>query len=144
MNCIEVNNITKNFGNTCALNDVNLKFEQNKIYGLLGRNGAGKSTLLNIITGRIFSEQGEVLVDGEKALENDSALEKIYLMSEKTYYPKRMKIKDAFKWTKSFYPNFDEDYAKKVAQSFELNINKTVKSLSTGYSSIFKLIIAKV
>jgi len=142
MNCIEIKNITKNFGKTCAVDNVNIKFDENKIYGLLGRNGAGKSTLLNIITNRIFADSGEVLVDGAIARENDEALQKIYLMSEKTYYPETMKVKDVFKWTKTFYPNFDVEYAQKLAEKFELNTNKAIKSLSTGFSSIFKLIVA--
>jgi ABC-2 type transport system ATP-binding protein len=142
MNCIEVKHLTKNFGSTCALEDVNLRFEENKIYGLLGRNGAGKSTLLNLITNRIFANSGEILVDGEPMMDNDIALGKIYLMSEKNYYPEKMKIKHVFQWTKNFYPNFDEVYAKNLAERFELNINKAVRSLSTGYSSIFKLIVA--
>lgn len=142
MSGIEVKNTTKNFGKTQALKGVSVHFEENKIYGLLGRNGAGKSTLLNVITGRIFAEQGEVLVDGEPSLENDHALQKIYMMSEKNYYPEGMKIKEVFKWTREFYPDFDESYAVKLAERFELNINKKVRTLSTGYSSIFKLITA--
>ena len=142
MSCIEIKNIKKNFGSTCALDNVSLKFEENKIYGLLGRNGAGKSTLLNIITNRVFADSGEVTIDGLPASENDAALQKVYLMSEKTLYPEKMKISDAFKWSKEFYPSFDSEYAKSLAEQFELNVNKTIKSLSTGYTSIFKVIIA--
>ena len=88
-NKIEIKNVTKNFGNTCALNNVSLTFEENKIYGLLGRNGAGKSTLLNILSNRIFSDSGEAYINGETTIDNDSALDKIFIMSEKTYYPER-------------------------------------------------------
>jgi len=142
MNGIELRNTSKDFGNVQALKDVSVHFEENKIYGLLGRNGAGKSTLLNVITGRVFANGGEVLVDGETALENDSALQKIYMMSEKNYYPENMKIRDVFKWTREFYPDFDAAYAAKLAERFELNTDKKVKALSTGYSSILKLITA--
>lgn len=142
MNCIEVTNLTKYYGSTCALEDISLQLEGNKIYGLLGRNGAGKTTLLNIITNRIFASSGVVKVDGEAINGNDKALGKLFLMSEKNYYPEKMKIKNVFEWTKVFYPDFDEAYALKLAERFELNINKTVRALSTGYSSIFKLIIA--
>jgi ABC-2 type transport system ATP-binding protein len=142
MNCVEVKHVTKNFGNTCALDDICLSFEENKIYGLLGRNGAGKSTLLNVITNRIYADQGEVYVNGEPVKDNDKALGQLYLMSEKTYYPEKMKIKDIFKWTKTFYPDFDEEYAANLAERFGLKLTKNVKSLSTGYTSIFKLVIA--
>lgn len=139
---IEIKKITKNYGSTCALDQVSITFEENKIYGLLGRNGAGKTTLLNIITNRIFSDSGEVLVDGMPARENDEALKKIYMMGEKDFYPPNMKIKDIFRWTGEFYPDFDLEYAKKLAGLFDLNLNKNVKSLSTGYNTIFKVIIA--
>jgi len=142
MSGIEVRNISKNFGNVQALKGVSVHFEENRIYGLLGRNGAGKSTLLNIITGRIFAAEGEVLIDGEAALENDRILGKIYMMSEKNYYPESMKVRDAFKWSKEFYPDFDLNYAKTLSEKFELNTAKKIKSLSTGYSSIFKMITA--
>lgn len=142
MSGIEINKISKSFGNVHALTDVSVKFEENKIYGLLGRNGAGKSTLLNVITSRIFADSGEVTVDGITAADNDLALQKIYMMSEKNYYPDGMKIKDAFKWTKEFYPDFDAAYAKTLADRFELNTSKKIKSLSTGYSSIFKIVTA--
>lgn len=142
MSGIEVKNLTKRFGDVLALDNVSICFEENKIYGLLGRNGAGKSTLLNLITNRIFSDSGSVLIDGVSVKEDDSVLGKIYLMSEKTYYPEKMKVKEAFKWSKVFYPNFDEEYAINLAKRFELNINKPVKSLSTGYTSIFKIVIA--
>lgn len=142
MNCIEIKGVTKDYKNTRALNDINLRFEENKIYGLLGRNGAGKSTLLKIISNRIFSDSGSVIVDGENAVENDSALSKIYLMSESNLYPPKLKIKQAFKWTKEFYPDFDAEYAMRLSKEFGLNVNKNTRSLSTGYNSIFKIIIA--
>lgn len=142
MNRIEVKGVSKNFGTLAALKGVNVLFEENRIYGLLGRNGAGKSTLLNVITGRIFAEQGTVTIDGEVSAENDRALKNIYMMSEKNYFPEGMKVRDAFKWTKEFYPAFDRAYADSLSAKFELNTNKKIKSLSTGYASIFKLITA--
>lgn len=142
MSGIKVNNITMKFGDCNALNNVDLEFKNNKIYGLLGRNGAGKSTLLNIITNKIFPTEGNITIDGEKSAENDNALGRIYCMSEKTLYSDNAKIKEIFKWTKLFYEDFDEEYAKDLSKQFGLNINKKIKQLSTGYTSIFKLIIA--
>lgn len=142
MTGIEVINISKRFKDTVALDHVNLFFEEEKIYGLLGRNGAGKSTLLNVISNRIFPDEGKVLLNGMPVRENDQALEQIYLMSEKTLYPESMKIKEIFKWSKEFYKNFDVEFAMNMAEQFKLDVKKKVKGLSTGYTSIFKNVIA--
>lgn len=139
---IEIKNATKKFGDNTALNNVSISFGENKIYGLLGRNGAGKSTLLNVITNRLFATEGKVTIDNLPACENDKAQEKVYLMSEKTLYPQDMKLNAILKWTKNFYPNFDMDKAMEYAKIFKLDTNKKMKALSTGYTSIFKLIIA--
>lgn len=142
MNGIQINHVSKAFGDTQALSDISLTLEKNKVYGLLGRNGAGKSTLLNILTGRIFADAGDITVDGLDAVENDAAQQQIYLMSEPTYYPEKMKIKEAFQVTGNFYPDFDEAYAQNLAAQFGLNLKTRVKALSTGYTSIFKIILA--
>lgn len=139
---IEIKGLTKNYGNTKALDDVSITIEPNKIYGLLGRNGAGKTTLLNLLTNKIFPTSGSITVDGETVFENDKTLNNIFYMMEKNLYPEGMKVKEAFKWTKEFYPSFDMDYATSLSSNFELNINKKIKGLSTGYGSIFKAIVA--
>lgn len=142
MSKIEVKNVTKCYGTTVALKDVSLTFEENKIYGLLGRNGAGKSTLLSLITNKNFPTNGKVLIDGEPVCENDAVLAKVYCMSEQSLYPESMTVKEVFKWTREFYPNTDTEYAMKLADKFELNIKKKLKALSTGYGSIYKIIVA--
>ena len=139
---IVINQVSKSFGPVRALNRVSVTLEEGKIYGLLGRNSAGKSTLLHVLTDRIFPEEGSVTVDGEPVRDNDRALSKMYLMSEKNCYPESMRVKEAFRWTKEFYPDFDQEFAWNLAAAFELNTNAKVNKLSTGYSSIFKLTVA--
>lgn len=139
---IELKNVTKRFGATTALDNVSVTFEENRIYGLLGNNGAGKSTMLNLITNRIFSSDGEVLVDGERVENNDRALGRVFMQGELNLYPDTMRVKKAFEEAKYFYPDFDEAYAKELAGKFGLELKKKVISLSTGYASIFRLIMA--
>lgn len=142
MNEIKIDNISKNFKTVQAVKNVSLTFESNKIYGLLGRNGAGKSTLLNIISNRIFANEGTVTINGESNIENDNVLKQIYFMSEKTYYPETMKVREIYKYAHEFNPAFDMDKAIELSEKFQLNINKKVKTLSTGYCTIFKLVMA--
>lgn len=142
MKGLSIRNVSKNYGDVQALRNVSIELQPNKIYGLLGRNGAGKTTLLNIIAGRIFADQGQVLLDDKPVTENDEALKNIFMMSEKNYYPEAMRAAEAFRWTKEFYRSFDEERAMELSKRFGLDFRKRIKALSTGYCSIFKLIVA--
>lgn len=62
---LELKNLTKQYGNKKALNNVSLKFSEG-IYGLLGPNGAGKSTMMNIITGNIKPSSGKVMWNNQE------------------------------------------------------------------------------
>ncbi|MBS1348139.1 MAG: ABC transporter ATP-binding protein [Firmicutes bacterium] len=139
---IELKNITKRFGDTLALDNVCLNFAEPKIYGLLGNNGAGKTTLLNIITNRLFADSGEVMVDNEPAVDNDHALNKLFMLSEKNLYPDGMKVNGAFEQAAIFYKDFSMEQALEMTKQFGLNPRKRINTLSTGYTSIFKLIVA--
>lgn len=138
---IEIKNLTKNFGTTTALDNINLVLEENKIYGLLGRNGAGKTTMLSLASNRIFPNTGEIVFDGKPVLENDEVLKEIYCTTEKSLLPENMKVKELFYWTGEFYKNFDIKRAEELAKLFKLNTSKKIKGLSTGYSTILKNII---
>lgn len=143
MRKIEVRNISKRYGQVRAVDGVTLTFEEGKIYGLLGRNGAGKSTLLGMISNRVFADDGEVLIAGESAFENDRAQANVYVMSEKDYYPGSMRVKDVFRWTNAFYQGaLRMELALKLCDLFALDPQKKVKQLSTGYGSIYKIITA--
>ncbi len=139
---LRIDHITRRFGETVALDDVSLSFGDDKIYALLGRNGAGKTTLLRLIANRDFPDAGSITLDGENVAENDAAQAQLYLMSETTCYPEGMRVREAFYWTQMFYPSFDRDFAERAAKAFGLDRDKKVKALSTGYTSIFKLVIA--
>ena len=63
---LKVENISKYFGMTQALKDVNFSIRKGTIHSLLGRNGAGKSTVVNIIAGIYRQNSGNVLLEGKE------------------------------------------------------------------------------
>lgn len=142
MDGIIVKGIKKSFNKATILKNIDLQIKPGKIYGLLGRNGAGKSTLLSIITNRIFSDEGTVMLDGNTVFENDEALGQLYLMSERNLYSNSSKLRQLFNTTELLYGNFDYNYAQKLANMFELDLNQKFGKLSTGYRTIFKLIVS--
>ena len=67
MNAISAINLTKAYGDTLAVDSVNLRIKKGELYGFLGRNGAGKSTFINMLAGIIHPTEGEVsLLESEK------------------------------------------------------------------------------
>jgi len=61
---VDVKNLTRWYGPTCAVDDVSFKLKRGEVLGFLGLNGAGKSTTMNIITGNLAPSRGEVLIHG--------------------------------------------------------------------------------
>ncbi len=67
VNVIEMRNIVKRFPGVLANDQVNFDLRRGEIHALLGENGAGKSTLTNILAGLYRADEGEILVQGERA-----------------------------------------------------------------------------
>ena len=63
---IEINNVTKKFKESCALQNVSVSFEQGKIHGIIGRNGSGKTVLFKCICGLMYPDSGIVIVRGKR------------------------------------------------------------------------------
>lgn len=61
---IEVQNLTKRYGNRVAVDHLSFTVETGQVYGFLGPNGAGKSTTMNMMTGYLAPTEGTILVDG--------------------------------------------------------------------------------
>ena len=141
MNEIIVSDAVKKYKETVALNHVSLTIEHGKIYGLFGRNGAGKSTLIKAIGNKVFLNDGTITINGIANIDNQIALQNIWIMNESITMP-AYKIKEIFKWSKVYNPQFDLEYAVRLCKLFNLNVNKKYNSLSTGYTSILKFILA--
>ena len=138
---IRVDHVSKSFGKAKALDDVSLSFEHGKIHALLGRNGAGKSTLLGLIANRLVPTSGRIFVDDEPAADNARALAKLYCMNDKKMYPENLRLDNLFKEMGRFYEGFDRTAAAGFAEAFGLDLRKKIGSLSTGYRSVYQLVV---
>ncbi len=84
MNAIEVNNLTKKFGNFTAVDNVNFTVKQGEIFGFLGANGAGKSTTIRMLIGVLEPTSGDALVDGYSIMKEPEMVKRhIGYMSQK-------------------------------------------------------------
>lgn len=133
--------LTRKFGDTVALNRVNLCLEEPKICGLLGRNGAGKTTLLRLMTNYIQPNEGSITMDERNLWENEKALQQIFFVTENSYFGE-MTAQKLIDFMAGAYPNFDKEQCLAYAKRFELNLNKKYPTLSTGYKSVLRAILA--
>ena len=90
MSLFEAKNITKQFGNFTALDNVSISVPEKCIYGLLGPNGAGKTTLIRIINQITGPDGGELFMNGRKLMPDD-VMAIGYLPEERGLY-KKMKV----------------------------------------------------
>ena len=65
-NIIEINNVSKTYGDYKALNNISINVPKQSIYGLLGPNGAGKTTLIRMLNQITAPDEGEIIFNGEK------------------------------------------------------------------------------
>lgn len=84
---LEARNLTKQYGNFTALNNLLLKVNPGEIYCLLGANGAGKSTTINLFLGFIKPTGGDAIINGLKVSENQLATKRFI-----TYIPENLNL----------------------------------------------------
>ena len=130
---IEVNNVTKRFGDFVALDGLNMHVERGAIYGLVGPNGAGKSTIIRHLSGVYKQDEGTVTIDGQPVYENDKLKQRFTVIPDEIFFFTQANTMDMMKFYKSMYPKFDEALFKKILACFpEINPKKMVRSLSKG------------
>ena len=115
--------------------------EEPKICGLLGRNGAGKTTLLRLMTNYIQPNEGSITMDEKNLWENEKALQQIFFVTENSYFGE-MTAQKLLDFMAGAYPNFDKEQCLAYAKRFELSLNKKYPTLSTGYKSVLRAILA--
>lgn len=138
---LSCHNLTRKFGDTTALNGVNLCLDEPKIYGLLGRNGAGKTTLLRLITNYIQPTEGSITLDEQNVWENEKAQHQIFLVTETSYFAE-MNANNLIQLMSEIYPSFDKQQCLDYAKRFELDLNKKYTALSTGYKSVLRAVLS--
>lgn len=132
---IEVNGISKFYGEQKALDNVSFKAEKGRILGLLGPNGAGKSTLMKIITGYIAADKGEVSIMGKAMGVNHPELQSMigYLPEHNPLYLE-MYVKEYLSFVAGIYKT-DKNEIDKLIELVGLKneSHKKIKQLSKGY-----------
>lgn len=133
-------NLTKSYGKHDAVRNLEMKLNENTIYGLLGRNGAGKTTLLNMITGNLFPSYGQIEVAGSRLKKGETPQDVCYIR-EKNLFFGSAKVMEILQLASVFHKNWDWSFAHELLRIFNLNPNKKIRQLSRGMESLVGNII---
>ncbi len=136
---LEYKNVSKSFAEKQVLKDVNLKIENNKIVGLLGKNGSGKSTLFKLANDLLTATIGEVLIDGKPVGVESKKV--VSYLPERTYFDPSLKVIDALNLFETFYEDFDREKAEKLLIDLDLDKNMRLSKMSKGMKEKVQLVL---
>ncbi len=146
-NIIEINNVSKTYGNYKALSNISIKIPKQSIYGLLGPNGAGKTTLIRMLNQITAPDEGEIIFNGDK-LNRNHISEIGYLPEERGLY-KSMKVGEQAIYLAQLKGVSKKDAEKRLKQWFhKFGItdwwNKKVEELSKGMQQKIQFIVTVI
>ena len=136
---IEIENLTKKYGDKLAVDNISFKVKKGSIVGFLGKNGAGKSTTMNIITGYISATSGTARINGYDILKNPMEVKKcIGYLPEKPPIYSEMTVKEYLKFVcaiKDVKASAINSHIDEIANLVKLTdvINRRIGNLSKGY-----------
>lgn len=132
-NVIEIKNLTKYYGKSRGIIDVNFEVHEGEIFGFIGPNGAGKSTTIRTLLSLIYPTSGSATIFGKDCIKEGHEIRKQigYLPSEVFYYDD-MKVIDLLKYSASFYGKVDSNRIHYLAEIMDLDLTRKIDDLSYG------------
>lgn len=133
MNVIQTENLTKYYGKSRGIIELNLAVEQGEFFGFIGPNGAGKSTTIRTLLGLIAPTSGSAMIFGKDVTkEKESMLRDVgYLPSEALFY-QGMKVKDVLKLSADLRKKDCKAEAKLLCDRLQLDASRKIDELSFG------------
>lgn len=140
---IRVLDLSRSFGRTLALASVSLSLPRGAVYGLVGANGAGKTTLIRHLLGLLRAQRGTVRVFGlDPVVEPVRVLSRIGYLSEENDLPAWMRVDELLRYSRAFYPAWDQGYADELLRAFVLDPDARIRNLSRGQKARAGLLVA--
>lgn len=133
MDALKTISLTKYYGKSRGILDMNLSVEQGDFFGFIGPNGAGKSTTIRTLLGLIAPTSGSAQLLGMDILcQKEAILSHVgYMPSEASFY-RNMRVKEIIKLSADLRHRDCSAEAKKLCERLELDVNKKIRELSLG------------
>ena len=131
--------LTKNYGNTLAVNNLNLSIESGKIIGLLGPNGSGKTTLIKMINGLLQPNSGSISICGNAPGVESKKV--VSYLPDNNFLNSRMTVAQIVEMFKDFYEDFRPELAFEMLDRLGIEPSRKLKTLSKGNKEKVSLIL---
>lgn len=133
MEAITTNNLTKYYGKSRGIVDINLSVQEGDFFGFIGPNGAGKSTTIRTLLGLITATKGSARIFGQDIQKQKRAvLEDVgYLPSEAMFY-NRMRVEEILRLSADLRKKDCSDEAKRLCSRLQLDTSRRIEELSLG------------
>ena len=142
---ILTNGLSKSFGQTKAVDSLDLAVPRNGITAFLGRNGAGKSSTIKMLLGLIFPTKGDGLLLGHSIADpkaNRLARKRVAYVAENKPLYSYMTVAQILRFASSFYDDWQPKVTDDLVNQYRLPLDRKVKALSKGMRTKLALLIA--
>jgi len=130
---IQIENMTKRFGKTLAVDRLSLEVPEGSIFAFLGPNGAGKTTTIKAIMNILQPEEGGATVLGVPSTSlGPPEFQHIGYVSENQKLPGWMTVQELCEYCEPMYPDWDREFCTKLIKQFDLPLDRRIKHLSRG------------
>jgi ABC-2 type transport system ATP-binding protein len=140
---IRTNGLTKRFGETVALDSLDLTVREGEVYGYLGPNGAGKTTTIRLLLGLHRASAGGAELFGIDAWKDPVPAHRrvAYVAGEPSLWP-AMTAAETFEFLSRLHGGVDVAYRDQLVERFNLEVDKKVRALSKGNRQKVQLVAA--
>lgn len=137
---IEVHRLTKTYGSTRALDDLDLRLDGGQIVGLLGENGCGKTTLLKVLAGVLADYQGEVSIAGQ--VPGPASKARVSFLPDASFLPDWARAGYCVELYADFFADFDTARARDMLAFFGLDEGMKLRAMSKGMREKVQIALA--
>ena len=132
MACIEARGLRKAFGDTVALDSIDLRIEEGRIVGLIGPNGAGKTTALNAILGLVPYEGQLTVLGRDPWSQRDDLMRDVSFIADVAVLPRWIRVAQVLEYVGAMHPRFDRGKAESFLEKTTIRRHSKVRELSKG------------
>ena len=130
---IQIEDMTKRFGKTVAVDRLNLEVPEGSIFAFLGPNGAGKTTTIKTLMNIFPPDEGVARVLGVPSTALSPAqFQRIGYVSENQQLPGWLTVRELIDFCAPMYPDWDAAFCEKLLKQFDLPPDRKLRNLSRG------------